>query len=120
MMYFFPALTKACTFDATCVGVKPAQPSLPHSPVANAQVSVVLLVDITDVTGCRVPVTAELITLVFQFMLIVMSLNGLNTNEGGGELGPVPPVPVPPPPVPVPPVPVPPEPEPDPLPPLHE
>jgi hypothetical protein len=108
MMYFLPALTKACTFDATCVGVKPAQPSLPHSPVANAHVSVVLLVGITDVTGCRVPVTAELITLVFQFMLIVMSLNGLNTNEGGGELGPVPPVPVPP------------EPEPDPLPPLHE
>ncbi|HEX4677162.1 MAG TPA: hypothetical protein VH209_17620 [Steroidobacteraceae bacterium] len=50
------------------------QAGVSHSPVANAHVSVVLLVGITDVTGCRVPVTAELITLVFQFMLIVMSL----------------------------------------------
>jgi hypothetical protein len=81
----------------------------------------VLLVGITDVTGCRVPVTAELITLVFQFMLIVMSLKGLNTNEGGGELGPVPPVPVPPEqPEPLPEPDPEPLPEPDPLPPLHE
>src|SRR5271168_2365609 len=95
MMYFFPALTKSCTFVATSAGVKPAQPSLPHSPVANAQVSVVLPAGITCVTGVIEPVTAELITLVFQFMLTVMSLYGLNTNDGGGEEGPVPPVPVP-------------------------
>ena len=74
MMYFILALTKSCTLLATCVGVRPAQLSLPHSPLANAQVSVEFAAVMTCVTGSRVPVTAVLITLVFQFMLTVMSL----------------------------------------------
>jgi len=80
----------------------PAQFSLPHSPVANDHVSDLRFVGITVNTGCRVPVTAELITLVFQFMLTVTSLYGPNRNgPGGGVLVPPPPggVVVPPPPV---------------------
>src|ERR1700760_1335624 len=69
----------------------PAQFSLPHSPVANAQVSVFKLVGITVNTGCNVPVTAELITLVFQFMLTVTSLYGPNKNGPGGGVAPPPP-----------------------------
>ena len=74
MMYFFPALTKDCKLVATSAGVTPPQFSLPHSPVANARVRVVSPVGITCVTGVIVPVTDELMTLVFQFRLIVMSL----------------------------------------------
>src|SRR5882757_5911623 len=78
----------------------PAQFSLPHSPVANDHVSDFRLVGITVNTGCRVPVTAELITLVFQFMLTVTSLYGPNRNGPGGGVVVPPPggVVVPPPP----------------------
>src|ERR1700722_4315811 len=74
MMYFFPALTKDCRFVATSAGVTPPQFSLPHSPVANARVSGVSPVGTPCVTGVTVPGTDELMTLVFQFRLIVMSL----------------------------------------------
>jgi hypothetical protein len=80
----------------------PAQFSLPHSPVANDQVSDLRLVGITANTGCNVPVTAELITLVLQFMLTVTSLYGPNRNGPGGRVVDPPPPPggvvVPPPP----------------------
>src|ERR1700722_15756689 len=99
-------LTQFCTFaETSAAGWIPAQVSLPHSPVANAHVSVFRFVGITVNNGCRVPVTAELITLVFQFMLIVTSLYGPNTNGPGGGVVVPPPPPVPPPPVPVPPPP---------------
>src|SRR5882762_4502232 len=78
----------------------PAQFSLAHSPVAKDHVSDFRFVGITVNTGCRGPVTAELITLVFQFMLTVTSLYGPNRNGPGGGVEPPPPggVVVPPPP----------------------
>src|SRR5262245_15603077 len=87
-------LTKFCTFAAATDGPgNPAQFSVPHSPVAKPQVRAERFVGITFNTGCSEPVTAELITLVFQFMLIVMSLYGLKLNplgggfDGGGFVG---------------------------------
>src|SRR3982074_1096529 len=86
---------KSCTLaPATAAGLNPPQFSLPHSPVANAHVTVLRLVGITFNNGVSAPVTAVLITLVFQFRLIVMSLYGLKMNPLA-----VPP-PAPPPPVP--------------------
>ena len=73
-MYFLPALMKGWMFPAIPAGVIPAQFSLPHSPVAKAQVNTVSLAGMICVTGVSVPVTEVLITLVFQFMLIVTSL----------------------------------------------
>jgi hypothetical protein len=68
-------LTQFCTFaETSAFGWIPAQFSLPHSPVANDHVIVLRLVGMTVSTGCSVPVTAELMTLVFQFMLTVTSL----------------------------------------------
>jgi len=74
-MYDFPMLTKLCTFAAaTALACNPPQFSLPHSPVANAQVTAPRFVGMTVSRPCMLPVTAVLITFVFQFMLIVMSL----------------------------------------------
>src|ERR1700694_300907 len=88
---------KSCTLaPATAAALNPPQFSLPHSPVANAHVTVSRLVGITFNNGVSAPVTAVLITLVFQFRLIVMSLYGLKMNP----LAVPPPVPPPPPPVP--------------------
>src|SRR5471032_1237740 len=90
MMYFFFAVTKACTLAAaTADGDRPPQFSLPHSPVANAQVTIGSLAGSTLSSGDNVPVTAVEMTLVFQFMLTVMSLYGLNATEpaGGGGTG---------------------------------
>src|SRR3982074_1875264 len=90
---------KSCTLaPATAAGLNPPQFSLPHSPLAQAHVTVFRLVGITFNNGVSAPVTAVLITLVFQFRLIVMSLYGLKMNP----LAVPPPVPPPPPPVPEP------------------
>src|SRR5262245_30256047 len=82
-------LTQFCTFAAATAGPgRPAQFSVPHSPVANPHTRPGRWLGITFSTGCNVPVTAELITFVFQFMLMVMSLYGLNLKPlGGGFVG---------------------------------
>src|SRR5919197_2380267 len=82
-------LTKFCTFaEATAAPCRPPQFSLPHSPVAKPHTTVLRFVGITFSSGCIEPVTAELITFVFQFMLIVMSLYGLKMKPlGGGFVG---------------------------------
>src|SRR5215468_3932660 len=78
----------------------PPQFSLPQAPVANASViagSVGMYCDTRlpePTTGMAVPVTADCIWSVFQFMLMVTSLYGLKSSP---VTEPVPP-PVPPPP----------------------
>src|SRR5579872_2285420 len=75
MMYFLPALTKACTFEASSAGVIPAQFSEVQSPVANAQVRV--LFGMACVTGSEAPLAVVCCAPVFQFASTVMSLYGL-------------------------------------------
>src|ERR1700722_2097773 len=94
---------KSCTLaPATAAALKPPQFSLPHSPVANAHVTVFRLVGITFNSCVSAPVTAVLLTFVFQSRVIVISLYGLKMNP---LAVPPPPPPVPPPPPPVPPPP---------------
>src|ERR1700758_2271636 len=83
-MYFLPALMKLWMLPATWDGVMPAHDSLPHSPVANAQVRTVSFAGMICTTGVSVPVTLVLNTLVFQLLLIVTSLKGPYTKAGGG------------------------------------
>src|ERR1700743_2275981 len=90
MTYFTPALTKFCTLAAaTAAGARPPQVSLPQAPVANAQVISLSLAGLTLSTGDSVPVTAVEMTLVFQFMLTVMSLYGpyMTPLDGAGAGG---------------------------------
>src|SRR5471032_1312460 len=93
MTYLTPALTKFCTLAAaTAAGARPPQVSLPQAPVANAQVISLSLAGLTLSSGDSVPDTAVEMTLVFQFMLTVMSLYGLNTTVpvdgvGAGGVG---------------------------------
>src|SRR5579872_2454951 len=78
MMYFLPALTKVCTFDASSEELMPAQFSEPHSPVAKAQVSVVLCEGMARTTDSEVPVTEVWIAPVFQLASLVTSWYWLN------------------------------------------
>src|SRR5579872_1112659 len=84
MMYFLPALTKACTFEASSAGVIPAQFSEVQSPVANAQVRVEF--GIACVTGSEAPLAVVCCAPVFQFASTVMSLYGLKTKLGFVQL----------------------------------
>ena len=85
MMYFFPAARNALMLLATPAGVTPAQVSLPHSPLAKAQVSAETPLVMTWVMGSIEPVTPDRMVLVFQSMLIVMSLYGLMRRPAASE-----------------------------------
>ena len=66
-------MTKVATFEASSAGLMPAQFSEPHSPVAKAQVSVVLCDGMASVTDSDVPVTEVWIAPVFQLASFVTS-----------------------------------------------
>src|SRR4051812_15431478 len=86
MMYFFPALTNAWTFVASCAGVMPAQDSASQVPVAKDQTSVEF--GMALVTGCTVPVTAERCNPVLKSALSVTSLYAAKiTLPAGGGVG---------------------------------
>ena len=62
----------------------PPQFSLPHSPVANARVTVLPPAPLRlDPSGVAVPDTLVEMTFVFQFMLMLVSLYGLKTRPAG-------------------------------------
>src|SRR5471032_2947170 len=92
MMYFLPALTNWFMFWVTSAADgTPAQPSDPHSPEANAQVSTGCLAGMTVRTGTRVPETIVEIWSTFQSMLMVTSLyepnSRLPAGDGAGGVG---------------------------------
>src|SRR6478735_10671315 len=74
-----------CAFaDAIAAPGTPPQFSLPHSPVANASVIVFAwFATMSSTSGVRVPGTIVEITLVFQFMLIDVSLYAPKINPAG-------------------------------------
>src|ERR1700760_5098660 len=85
--YFRPAAWSWETFsDAKLAPGTPPQFSLPHDPVANASVSAGSFGTSVDTrlpeptTGMSLPSTADCIWSVFQFMLMVTSLYGLNSR----------------------------------------
>ena len=77
-MYRFAAATKRGTLAAAMAAPpRPAQLSLPHSPVAKAQVTTESSAGSTSSSGEGAPVTSVESTLVFQFRWMPMSLYGL-------------------------------------------
>src|SRR6185295_11739315 len=75
-MYLMPAALSCDAFAAAIAAPgTPPQLSLPHSPVANARVIVLLPFAGRSLTsGVAVPGTIVEMTLVFQFMLMLVSL----------------------------------------------
>lgn len=74
-MYRFPAFIKVWMLaEAREAPGTPPQFSDPHSPVANARVTVERLEGIAWVKGTRLPVTLLLMVFVFQFMVMLVSL----------------------------------------------
>src|SRR5260370_1927337 len=80
-MYRLPALTKACTLVASRAGEMPAKLSESQLLVAKAQTSVEF--GMALVTGCTVPVTADLWAPVLKSALIVTSLYAAKMKPGG-------------------------------------
>jgi hypothetical protein len=76
MMYFTPACASIDTFAvAIAAPCTPAQLSLPHSPVAKASVMAwPPLAGRSLASGVAEPDTSVVMTFVFQFMLMLVSL----------------------------------------------
>src|SRR5690348_14700594 len=74
---------------ASAAPATPPQPSLPHSPVANAKVSVFKPeLEASAVIAVMLPETAVLMRLVFQSSEMLMSLYGLKTTSVAGATAP--------------------------------
>ena len=75
MMYCFPAASMSGTLAAaTLAPAMVAQFSLPHSPVAKAQVITDMSAGMAWLTGMNEPVTCVDMTKLFQFMVLLASL----------------------------------------------